>query len=555
MKATHDTLRALLAQMPAEEREWIIGRDTQDGLHEAFGKKRVVHAGRGGIPIMNPQEQQRHWERLMAEEYAGDGRSAYIHIPFCDRKCLYCGFFQNFSEEDAMTNYTDALIEELAMSAESRRLEGRPIEAVYFGGGTPTALSMENIARVLDATRQYLPLANDCEITLEGRINDLTPEYVDNALQHGVNRFSIGVQSFDTRVRKSVGRIDTTDVVIERLKYMVGTGNAAIIIDLMFGLPYQNMENWQRDLDLQYDLGLHGGDLYQLNIFPGSDLFQAIDGGKLPPGATTAEQADMFVHALQDMQKRPAIERIDVSHWANGRRERSVYNTLTKGNRDIIQFGCGAGGKLSGYGMMNYRSLPEYIEAIAQGRKPIQFMTGPQDHYAFIGDVMRHMEGMYLDGRELARKWDVNVVEELRPVLEIWQEKGLVTLDGNVMRMTWAGQFWHDNLIQAVTEMIAMLNREDVIVPRWEDVARQDDWQDAETERTAETAGPDDMFLSMMMTQMAKYMDDERYADHPHVRMMKDMLARFGVEKASDLSGADLQKAAQEIWKGNKEGI
>ncbi len=475
MTATHDTLQALLAHMPPEEREWIVGRDTKDALHEAFERKRVVHAGRGGIPIMNGMEQQRLWNSLMATEYKGDGRSAYIHIPFCDRKCLYCGFFQHFSEENAMDDYTDALLEELAMGADTIRMQGRPIEAVYFGGGTPTALSPANLARILDGVRNYLPLANDCEITLEGRISDLTREYADNALAHGVNRFSIGVQSFDTRVRKSVGRIDATDIVIDRLRYLVETGNAAIIIDLMFGLPYQNEKNWQRDLDIQYALGLHGGDLYQLNLFPGSDLHRAIERGNLPPAATTAEQADMFVQALEDMRRRPGISRIDVSHWANGRRERSIYNTLTKGNRDILQFGCGAGGKLSGYGMMNYRSLPEYIKAVTEGRKPIQFMTEPQDNYAFIGEIMRQLEGMYLDGGDIEKNWGVNPVEALLPVLEIWAEKDLVTLEDDIMRLTWAGQFWHDNLIQAVTEMLAMLEKEDVITPRVDDVARQDE--------------------------------------------------------------------------------
>ncbi len=530
MTATHDTLMALLAQMPPEEREWIVGRDTADGLHEAFGKKRVVHAGRGGVPIMNPAEQQRLWTELMAQEYRGDGRSVYIHIPFCDRKCLYCGFFQNFSSDELMDNYVDALVEELAQAGGTRRLEGRPIEAVYFGGGTPSALSPENLGRIMTALRAYLPLANDCEITLEGRMNDFTPDYVDAVLALGINRISIGVQSFDTRVRKSVGRIDDKRTVIDRLDYMVRTGNVAVIIDLMFGLPYQTMENWQEDLDIQYDLGIHGGDMYQLNIFPDSDLHRAIESGKLPAGATTAQQADMFVHALEDMRMRGAINRVDVSHWANGRRERSVYNTLTKGHRDIIQFGCGAGGKLSGYAMMNYRSLPEYIDAVMAGRKPIQFMTGPQDNYAFTGEIIRHLEGMYLDGRELMRKWQVNPVEELRPVLNIWEQKGLVTVEGDLLRMTPAGQFWHDNLIQSVTEMMSMLEREDVIAPRVDDVARQDELLAEDT--PTEMPKADDMFVSMMMTQMAKYMDDERYADHPHVLMMKEALAKMGMTDA-----------------------
>ncbi|MCI5836930.1 MAG: heme anaerobic degradation radical SAM methyltransferase ChuW/HutW [Veillonellaceae bacterium] len=532
-------LTAALKRLSPEEREWIYGRDTADALHDAFGQKRVVHAGRGGQPLLVPAEQQAVWRERLAEPYGGDGRSVYIHIPFCDRKCLYCGFFQNFTEAELVEEYTDALCEEIRGIAGARRLAGRPVEAVYFGGGTPSVLSGAQLTRILTALRDSVPLANDCEITLEGRLHDFTPEYFATVTEAGINRISLGLQSFDTRVRKSVGRIDAEDVVCERLAHMVRSGRAAIIVDLIFGLPYQTPAVWQRDLELQHELGLHGGDWYQLNIFPHSELYRAIETGKLPAGATTAEQADMFMQALDELERRPVLRRIDVSHWALGTRERSVYNTLTKGSRDVIPFGCGAGGKLSGYGMMNYRTLAEYMAAVARGEKPLQFMTRPEPEYDILGDFMQQLEGMYLDGEAFLRRWGHNPLELFAPVFEVWQQKGLVTVDGHILRLTRAGQFWHDNVIQAVVELWRMARTEQPIRPAVEDVARQDELVQRLTpdERAAGVA--------LRLREMSGMLAGAAIPNHPHALRLQKILTKLGLERLPE-EEAQLLEVAKE---------
>mgnify|MGYP000302839662 FL=1 len=165
---------------------------------------------------------------------------------------------------------------------------------MFFGGGTPTALSDADLTRLIRTVRERLPLASDCEITLEGRIHDLSESKVEAALHAGVNRFSLGVQSFDTRVRQSIGRIDDRETVIATLRRMVEKQGAVVIADLIYGLPYQSMEVWENDVRTQFELGIAGGDLYQLNVFPGSELARRIDAGDLPMLPTTEEQAEYF---------------------------------------------------------------------------------------------------------------------------------------------------------------------------------------------------------------------------------------------------------------------
>lgn len=237
-------------------------------------------------------------------------RLAYIHVPFCRGRCSYCGFFQNLCDDGAETRYVCKLLDELRMSA-SPRLEAAALQAVYIGGGSPSSLSPRNCARLMDGIRKYLPLANDCEITYESRINDMTEERVEALFAGGVNRISLGVQTFDTKLRRSVGRIDTREEVLETLNRLCGFGQAPIVIDLIYGFPGQTMEMWRNDLRLLKESRLDGFDPYHLKLYPGSALQKAIDSGALPPAATMAEKAEMFAEAEKALAR---YSRLSVCH-------------------------------------------------------------------------------------------------------------------------------------------------------------------------------------------------------------------------------------------------
>lgn len=468
-------LLTLIYSLEKESQRWILGNDTNNALEEGFDHKRVVHPGTGGTPVFMPDEQQKLWQELMNTEGDGTPRSAYIHVPFCERKCSYCHFFQNASQEEVLHKYVDNVIRELKVASTYKRLQTGVINTVYFGGGTPSTLCAEDISRLGKAVYDYLPLAPDCEVTLESRIHDMDDARIEAALKAGVNRFSLGVQSFDTKVRQAVGRIDDEKTVIDALQRLVKTNSAAIAIDLMFGLPYQTMENWRRDLEIQFDLGLHGGDFYQLNLFPGSDLDKAVKRGSIEACMTTKEQARLYAYTLEVLKREyPHITMIDASHWAASRRERNLYNTLTKFGYDMFSFGSCAGGQLGNVGMMHLRDLPDYTAAVEAGQKPLMIMSIGHDSHRFIGDVKYQLDMSYMDGAFFKRKWGVDVVGALKPLFKVWEEKGFITMEGEVVRFTVAGMFWHDNLIQAVLESIDMLQVKDSVKLRVDRVAEQD---------------------------------------------------------------------------------
>ncbi|HMM19321.1 MAG TPA: heme anaerobic degradation radical SAM methyltransferase ChuW/HutW [Selenomonadales bacterium] len=447
-------LNQILADMNAEQYALTVGAATEKPLTSAFAKRRVIHAGVRGKPLM-PGEWQNTWQALLERQPQPEPRAAYIHIPFCQHRCLYCGFFQNYSNEELETVYIDNLIKELRMSRDSRQLAGAPVNAVFIGGGTPSTLSPENAARLLTAVRECLPLANDYELTLEGRVNDLMPAKMETWLAQGVNRLSIGVQSFDTEVRRAVGRLDDTQTILRRLERLTRYNQAAVIIDLIYGLPYQTAAVWAADLDLLKQAAIDGMDLYQLNLYENSALQRAIDAGRVAPAATTAEQAEMFAAAEAELSGH-MFSRLSICHWAKTSRERSMYNTLTKAGRSVIPFGAGAGGNVGGVTMHLTRDIAQYVRSIEQGHKPLAGMLLQPAGSGLHSTVVAQLERGYLNLNALAARYGP-VVRELGTLLELWESRGLLESGPAAARLTVAGQFWYMNIAQSVLECLHAL--------------------------------------------------------------------------------------------------
>ena len=447
-------LEDMFAAVSEKQRELQFGRASGDPLTEAFPRKRVVHAGVRG-EVVPPAEAQETWRTVMnTPAKKGELQTAYVHIPFCKTKCLYCGFFQNAAQQSAEDDYVEALIEEIESAADAPRLKGGLIHAVFIGGGTPTSLSAENAARVLSTLRRVLPLANDYELTLEGRIHDLVPEKIEAWFANGVNRISLGVQSFDTKVRQSQGRIETREEVLERLRLLKSYEQCSVVLDLIYGLPGQSMEVWQQDLDDLIASGIDGADFYQLNVFEGSDLNKRIAEGKLAPAATTKEQAKMYAFAHDYMKKR-GWRQLSMCHWACSSRERSLYNALAKRGVPMFPFGSSAGGFLGGYAVMLHRVLQPYAMLVASNQKPIMGLVKQSEIQPFSNCAVNMLEYGLMDLSRL-EAMDERLTG-LRWLYELWEKRGLVAFNGVQYELTIAGKFWEVNIAQTTVECIQYL--------------------------------------------------------------------------------------------------
>ena len=443
------SLASFFESIPEKQRNLQLGLACDNPMSGAFPHKRVVHAGLNGT-LISPKESQSVWDTVMrGAPKRGQMQCAYIHIPFCKTKCTYCGFFQNGTSQSIEDNYIDGLIGELKLASESPRLKDGLIHAVFIGGGTPTSLSPANSERLLKAIKEYLPLANDYELTLEGRIHDLIPENLEVWMNNGVNRMSIGIQSFNTKVRQMVGRLDTKETVLERLATLKAYGQCSVVIDLIYGLPGQTMEVWEQDLSDLVSSGVDGADLYQLNVFDGSDLNRDIASGKVPPAATTSMQGDMFEFGRTYLEAR-AYRRLSAAHWSANNRERSLYNILAKAGVPMFPFGSGAGGNVDGYGMMLHRALKPYEDMVSRGEKPFMALMKQSDLQPFVNQVVSQLEQGYLDINTLVAM--DSRLDELNWLYKLWEKRGLVSYNGLLYKLTSAGEFWTVNITQSTLE-------------------------------------------------------------------------------------------------------
>ena len=393
----------------------------------------------GGVPMPRPQWQN-IWKKKLPHAADVDAL-AYLHIPFCANHCVFCGFYRNAWKDSQSSVYTDKIIEEMAAEAEVRTGKGK-IRAVYFGGGTPTALLTEDLVRLIRACYQYLPLAEDCEFTIEGRMSHFDLEKAQACLEAGANRISIGVQTFNTAIRRRLGRKHSGDEAFEYLAKLCEL-DAVIVADLMFGLPNQTDDVWQNDIARAAELPLSGLDTYAFNLYPMLPINRMIEKGAFPTPPGFDIQADQYAYTVETLLEK-GWEQVSNSHFAYpGRGERNRYNTLIKSDISCLAFGSGAGGNFGGFSYQVQGDLESYL-ATPKGEKNIAFMSGHSPNKALLSKVQHDIETGRLnpslfDGNKAAQK-----------LIAQWQEMQLFKepdSDG-LIRLNTSGRYWSPTLIR-----------------------------------------------------------------------------------------------------------
>lgn len=415
----------------------------------AFAQRAFAAPWRGATPIPEADTQS-----VMAQVLATPRTGptvAYIHVPYCQNHCVFCGFFENVWRSDASAVYVDDVVAEIARLAATPLVASGPIDAVYIGGGTPTALALPDLARLI-AGLALLPLSKDCEITLEGRAYDFGLDKALAAMDAGANRISLGVQSFDTQVRRRLGRKLSGADVGAFLFAIVGQRGAAVACDLMYGLPGQSEAIWRRDIDTAIELGLDGVSLYALNVWRGGPLAKAIEAGKLPGAADVAGQASAYAAAV-DRLTGQGWRHVSQAHFVRSPRERNRYNLMLKSGATCLAFGPGAGGNAHGYRWRNVVDMGRRRALVLDGKYPVERLAPMPPRHAARTAVVAGLEAGALDiARVDAAAPGFRAAAA--PLLGNWAGAGLGDLRDDAFRTTAAGAFWIATLTAALHAVI-----------------------------------------------------------------------------------------------------
>jgi oxygen-independent coproporphyrinogen-3 oxidase len=284
-------------------------------------------------------------------------------------------------------------------------------------------------------------------------VRDFAPERIDGFLEAGHNRFSIGIQSFDTKVRRSLGRHSDRETATRNLADLVSRDMGAVIIDLIYGLPFQTLSVFETDLEIAHDLGLDGLDTYQLNVFPKGDLKKAVDEGKLPPPAPLSEQGRYYLLGYERLLGK-RWKTLSLSHYARTPRERNFYNPWAKRKGNALGVGAGAGGFLSSRGYYRLPDVGKYLENVENGDFSPSFLTLPSPREELTSHIVKELEVGSLNLAELRGRFPMDP-KNLEILTRNYVEAGLARFDGDWFDLTPSGRFWGVNVTQAMCDTAA----------------------------------------------------------------------------------------------------
>lgn len=282
---------------------------------------------------------------------------AYVHIPFCRRVCPYCDFAV-VEGTDAADRYLDAVCTEIGRAEPF----GRPLDAVAIGGGTPTSLAPPGLGRIVDALAECFGIASAAEISIEANPEDLSPAAVQRLAAVGFNRISLGVQSFDDGVLRSLGRAhsaaDARDAVAAAVDRF-----AAVGIDLIMGTPGETLGSWESSVATALDSGIGHLSTYALTVERGTPLSRDVAAGAPAPDPDL--QADLYESGAA-LAGAAGLVRYETSNYARPGKA-SAYNLLTWAQGEYEAFGNGAHRHRGGIRSWNVRRVDRYIERITRG--------------------------------------------------------------------------------------------------------------------------------------------------------------------------------------------
>lgn len=319
----------------------------------------------------------------------------YIHIPFCRQKCFYCDFPSFAGREKKIDRYLQALEQEFALLRQRlyqkdnvRDTEGKfAPRTIYIGGGTPTALNAHQLAKLLEIVQKYVAVAEAEEFTVEMNPGTVDREKLLLLQQAGVNRLSVGVQSFDDNCLQKIGRIHTAQEAADTIELAHNLGFGNISLDLIYGLPQQDMEILTKSVERALTLPVQHISIYGLQLEEDTAFQRMADMGKLHL------PADELVEAMHDyiVEKLPeaGYQRYEISNYALPGYE-SKHNLSYWQDVEYLGLGSGAHSYWQGTRYENPSSIDDYISALEAGRLPatIEEQVDRQAHmeeYCFLG--------------------------------------------------------------------------------------------------------------------------------------------------------------------------
>ena len=365
--------------------------------------------------------------------------SAYVHIPFCTQICYYCDFSKVFIKNQPVDSYLEHLLEEY------RSYDIQQLRTLYIGGGTPTALSAQQLEFLLDGLTKNLDLSALEELTIEANPGDLDEDKIAVLKNSAVNRVSLGVQTFDDKMLKKIGRSHLEKDIYENIDRLKLAGFDNISIDLIYALPGQTMEQVKDNVAKAIDLDIPHLSLYSLILENHTVFMNHMRRGKLPLPKEELE-AEMFEYIIAELE-RAGFEHYEISNFSKPGFE-SRHNLMYWDNAEYFGIGAGASGYVNGVRYKNHGPIRHYMKAVEAGNARINEehlnQREQMEEEMFLG--LRKKSGVSI--RRFEVKFATSFEELYGQIVRDLCHQGLLQVEGQQIRMTKKGLFLGDTVAE-----------------------------------------------------------------------------------------------------------
>ncbi|MBF8970711.1 radical SAM family heme chaperone HemW [Streptococcus sp. NLN76] len=366
-------------------------------------------------------------------------RAAYVHIPFCTQICHYCDFSKVFIKNQPVDDYLRALMEEI------RAYEPGPVDTLYIGGGTPSALSAPQLEFLLEGLASIFDISQVQEWTLEANPGDLSQDKIDVMAKAGLNRISLGVQTFDDRELRQIGRMHQEKDIYESIDQLKAAGFHNISIDLIYALPNQTMDQVVTNVEKALALDIPHMSLYSLILENHTVFMNRMRRGQLNLPQEDLE-VDMF-HYIINRLKEAGFDHYEISNFCRPGYE-SRHNLMYWDNAEYYGLGAGASGYLNGVRYRNHGPIRHYLEAVAAGDARVYkeelSLKEQMEEELFLG--LRKRSGVSIQRFE--QKFARSFEEVYGKVVAKLLEEGLLIREGDRLRTSQKGLFLGDTVAE-----------------------------------------------------------------------------------------------------------
>jgi oxygen-independent coproporphyrinogen III oxidase len=369
----------------------------------------------------------------------------YIHVPFCQAKCSYCHFLSVPFHGATADRYGKSMIREIQHWGDSGP-KNEEIDSVYFGGGTPSLVPAELISEALDTCRSVLAVSRDCEVSLESNPGTVSAEKAVAYLRSGVNRVSIGAQSFDDRELTAIGRLHSAEMISESISRLRTAGFVNLNLDLMLGLPGQTADTWRKNLESIKQLAIPHISVYMLDMDEICILSSMVKSGsvRLPDDDLIS---DLYLETI-DVLARFGYQQYEISNFAlPGHRCR--HNLKYWLRKPVHGFGLGSHSFDGSSRYSNYSQFDDYFEAVESGRTPVQWREAVTSRQSlaeslFLG--LRLTQGV--NWNELQSVYGCESIAPFDSGMREMEAKGLVEWNDSTLRLTSSGMLLSNEIFQ-----------------------------------------------------------------------------------------------------------